>query len=72
MVNRNDKELSPCIVSWAKFALNIKKETPRNSKKCSLEYWHDVINTILAKPEYNQFVPNRQIAIENFNFVSRF
>ncbi len=70
MKNQNDKELSSCIISWGMFALNIKTERPKNNKKCSLEYWHDVINTILANSKYNQYAANRQNAIDNFDFVS--
>lgn len=70
MKNQNDKELSPCIISWGKFALNIKTQRPKNSKKCSLEYWHDVINTILSTPKYRQYAANRQNAIDNFDLVS--
>lgn len=70
MKNLNDKELSPCIVSWAKFALNIKLNRPTNSKKCSLTYWQDVINTILSKEGYQAYIGNRQQAIQRYNFVS--
>lgn len=47
MKNQHGKELSPCIVSWGIFALKIKTVKPKNNKKCSETYWHEVINTIL-------------------------
>jgi len=71
MKNQNGKELSPCIISWGMFTLNIKTEIPKNNKKCSLEYWYDVINTILSQPKYSQYAINRQNAIDSFDFVSR-
>ena len=32
-------QISPCIVSKAKFALGLKNELPKNCKRCSLDYW---------------------------------
>jgi hypothetical protein len=69
MINQNGKKLSPCIVSWARFALNIKLNRPRNRKKCSITYWHDVINTILSQQKFNSYISNRQNAINNFDYV---
>lgn len=71
MINQNGKKLSPCIVSWARFALNIKPSRPRNIKKCSITYWHDVINTILSQQRFNCYIANRQNAINNFDYVRR-
>ena len=44
--DENKKELSPCIVSKAKYALGLKSIKPTNNKTCSLEYWEKVINTL--------------------------
>lgn len=46
--DENQKELSPCIVSKAKYALGLKSTKPANSKTCSFEYWQKVI-AILVK-----------------------
>ena len=40
-------QLSPCIISWARFALKIKFNRPKNSKKCSKDYWIKVIERLL-------------------------
>ena len=37
-------EMSPCIVSKAKYALGLKTNKPHNNKKCSEHYWIKVIN----------------------------
>lgn len=37
-------ELSPCIVSKARFALKIKQIPSSNSTHCSYRYWVKVIN----------------------------
>lgn len=39
-------ELSPCIVAKARYALGLSNR-PTNSKKCSVDYWNRVINTII-------------------------
>jgi len=70
MKNKNDKSLSPCIISWGKFALNIKSDKPKNTKKCSETYWNDVIETILSKPEYASYLGNRDLAIKRYHYVS--
>ncbi|MBO9595007.1 MAG: hypothetical protein J7599_19035 [Niabella sp.] len=46
--DENKKELSPCIVSKAKYALGLKSIKPTNNKTCSLEYWEKVV-AILSK-----------------------
>lgn len=71
MKDENNKELSPCIVSWGRFALNIKQIKPKNSKKCTLEYWQKVIDTILSKPAYQPYEKNRNKAIQKFDFVHK-
>lgn len=42
-------QISPCIASKAKFALNITKGKPSNSKTCSYGYWCRVIETFAFK-----------------------
>ncbi|MET3538390.1 hypothetical protein [Chryseobacterium limigenitum] len=71
MNDKNNKELSPCIISWGKFALDIKLIKPKNSKKCTLEYWQKTIDTILSQPKYQSFVKNRNKAIQKFGFVCK-
>lgn len=41
-------ELSPCIVAKARYALGLSRR-PKNSKKCSENYWNRVINAILLQ-----------------------
>lgn len=38
-------QISPCIAAKAKFALNLTKREPINTKKCSYQYWCKVIDT---------------------------
>jgi hypothetical protein len=54
MNDENNKELSPCIVSWAKYALKIKSVKPNNNKKCSLVYWRKVIERLLEIYKENE------------------
>lgn len=49
MKDENDKDLSPCIVSGATFALEIKLLRPKNIKTCSKGYWIKVIDVLLEK-----------------------
>lgn len=69
--DENNKQLRPCIVSWAKFALEIKSEKLNNSNKCIFKYWQKVIDTILSKPQYESYEKNRNTAIQKFDFVSK-
>jgi hypothetical protein len=39
-------QISPCILSKAKYALNLKALTPKNKKKCSKKYWILAIESI--------------------------
>ena len=64
-----DKAFSPCIISWGKYALKIKCIRPNNSKKCSKNYWIDVIDYLLKK--HPEFKENRLEAINKFNCVKR-
>lgn len=40
---KNGSQISPCIVSKAKFALGLKITKPENNKICSTEYWNKVV-----------------------------
>ena len=42
-------QISPCIAAKAKFALNITKKKPKNTKTCSYTYWCDVIETFSSQ-----------------------
>lgn len=67
--DENHKALSPCIISWAKYALKIKCIRPNNNKKCSRNYWINVIDYLLKR--YPEFGSNRLDAINKFNHVER-
>ena len=38
-------QISPCVAAKVKFALNLTKKKPTNTKKCSHIYWCRVIKT---------------------------
>jgi hypothetical protein len=42
-------QISPCIAAKAKFALNLTKKKPSNTKTCSYDYWCNVIETFSSK-----------------------
>jgi RNAse (barnase) inhibitor barstar len=67
--DKNYKSLSPCIISWAKYALKIKFISPNNNKKCSKHYWIYIIDYLLKKQA--EFEENRLEAINKFNYVKR-
>ncbi len=46
--DKDGKQLSPCICSWARFALDYKSSKPKNSKRCSSEYWDKTIDKVGA------------------------
>lgn len=71
MRDQNNKELSPCIVSWAKFALEIKPNKPTNSKKCVLKYWKKVIDIILSTEKYESYQKNKNKAMHKFDLVEK-
>ena len=54
MKSENKQQLSPCITSWARFALQIKYKRPTNSKKCSRVYWVKVIKRLLEDYKMNE------------------
>ncbi len=53
LFNQTDIHISPCIVSKARYALDLKNEQPRNSKRCTLAYWKRVIETISVQHRIN-------------------
>ena len=67
--NNTSKQISPCIVAKARFALDNQRNQPTNQKRCSKEYWDNVIDTLCkndptlktnivsAKEMYNQLIP---------------
>lgn len=42
-------QISPCIAAKAKFALNLTKKKPSNTKTCSYDYWCNVIDTFSSQ-----------------------
>ena len=42
-------QISPCIAAKAKFALNLTKKKPSNTKTCSYDYWCKVIETFASQ-----------------------
>jgi hypothetical protein len=42
-------QISPCIAAKAKFALNLTKKKPSNTKTCSIDYWFKVIETFASQ-----------------------
>lgn len=69
MKDSNDKELSPCIVAWGRYALQSypKNTKPRNDKTCSYAYWVKVIDALIDTGFYNK--DYRQIALDEFKKV---
>lgn len=46
---KNGSEISPCILSQIKFALGLKSKKPLNNKKCSNEYWNEILILVAEK-----------------------
>jgi hypothetical protein len=42
-------QISPCIAAKAKFALNLTKKKPSNTKTCSYDYWCKAIETFSSQ-----------------------
>ncbi len=42
----NGLEKNPSIISKARYALGLKKEKPTNKKKCSPEYWDELVKAM--------------------------
>ncbi|WP_405576855.1 hypothetical protein [Winogradskyella sp. Asnod2-B02-A] len=57
-------QLSPCILSWARYALGIKQQKAKNTKTCSKDYWIKTINYLLLKHTNKE--TNRLRAIDLF------
>ena len=60
----NGAEISPCILSRARFALRLTKFEPLNDKYCSKEYWEEAV---LAVGKYNERIQpwRSKIAIDD-------
>lgn len=67
--NSNKKEIAPCIVSKVKYALGLKRSKPINYKKCSANYWNEVVEVVaehnsvtnvniikIAKSKYSELI----------------
>jgi hypothetical protein len=61
--------LSPCVISWAKYALGIKNIKPQNSKKCSVDYWIRVVDDLIKL--HPSFFSYRENAIDKYYLVKR-
>jgi len=46
MFHNTQTQISPCIASQVRFALNLKNSNPNNNKRCSINYWIRVIDTL--------------------------
>lgn len=57
---KNGSEISPCILSQIKFALGLKTTKPINNKKCSNEYWNEILILVAAK---NHITPDKYKSI---------
>ena len=68
-MEKNKKKLSPCVISWAKYALEIKIKKPKNSKKCSQKYWFKIIDYLIVV--YLDIQTNRNKAYSQFYFVKK-
>jgi len=60
-------KISPCIAAKAKFALNLTKKKPDNTKTCSYDYWCDVIETFSS--QNNLSGKTAEEAKNNFKFL---
>lgn len=67
--NLKKVSLSPCIISWAKFALEIKFNKPQNSKKCSEKYWIRIIDSLVQL--YPDSHKNKKKAYKKFHVVKK-
>jgi hypothetical protein len=62
-----EKQISPCIVSKAKYALGLKQSIPnqKKDKKCSRVYWSNTIEAICIANDIND-TARKSIAIDLF------
>ena len=58
-------QISTCIASKAKFALNLKQNKPTNTKTCSYDYWSKVIETFASQNNFKDKTVDE--AKNNFN-----
>ncbi|MDX9789187.1 MAG: hypothetical protein RBT61_00010 [Candidatus Kapabacteria bacterium] len=70
------RNFRPCIISWARYALDMKDNKAQNSQTCSKEYWEDVINFLFTKnnTEKKKTPIKRSIkekAIKQFHLVDK-
>ena len=63
-------QISPCIVSKVRFALNMKNTSPNQLeiKKCSLEYWIRTIDSVCHLKGINDN-DIKQKAIKKYNLL---
>ncbi len=59
-------QISPCIVSKARFALKLNQLKPVNNKACSYEYWCAVIATLSSRHN----LPNQTVEEAKNKFKS--
>lgn len=59
VIDENGTQLSPCICSYARFALGLKLLRPQNNKKCSYNYWLRVINHLSRVHNLNTVITSR-------------
>lgn len=62
MIDERGKEISPCIVSKIKHALNVKNRYRYNSKRCSIDKWKEICNLIGKKNNKTKAEINKAIA----------
>ena len=61
------KQISPCISSKAKYALRLKNKKSTNYKKCSLDYWIKVIETLSFQHNISDAIKTE--AVNQFRFL---
>lgn len=66
IVDSNGKQLSPCICSKAKYALQLKSTAPNNETHCAPKYWEKVIRTI------SKLHPNKLTETEITNAIEAY
>jgi hypothetical protein len=65
--NETGRQISPCIAAKARFALNNKRNEPKNEKRCSKDYWKNVIETLCKNdPSLEQ---NKEKAKDMYNLL---
>lgn len=42
----NGASISPCIITKVRFALGLTRIRPKNNKRCSKNYWDDVVEIV--------------------------